>query len=65
MPVPSLSERSGLTSRSGTGFGAPALAAPPPRRPAAGALTCSSVFQAPQPGHCPVQVSAWCPHSEH
>src|SRR5690242_20437361 len=57
-------ERSDLTSRSRTGFG-------PARRPpaarlarAAGAVISSSVFQAPQPEHCPVQVSAECPHSE-
>src|SRR3954447_24711427 len=66
MPVPSLSERSAFTSRSGTGLGAPPDLALPPRtaRAAAGALTCSSVFQAPQPAHCPVQVRAACPHSE-
>ena len=36
--------------------------APPP--PRAAPPRCSSVFQAPQPGHCPVQARATCPHSE-
>jgi hypothetical protein len=43
----------------------PRLAPPPRLARAAGALTCSSVFQAPQPEHCPVQVSAACPQAEH
>src|SRR3954469_956510 len=65
IPVPSRAERSALTSRRGIGFGPPPRLARAPRPArAAGALTCSSVFQAPQPAHCPVQVRAACPHSE-
>ena len=66
IPVPSRAERSACTSRSGPAS-APRgrFAAPRRAERAVGALTCSSVFQAPQPGHCPVQVSAAWPHSEH
>ena len=62
MPVSSRPERVAVTSRSGTGRPAvPALLrrADPP--PVAGATDSSSVFHSPQPGHCPVQASAWCP----
>ena len=37
------------------------FARPPRPARAAGALTCSSVFQAPQPEHCPVQVERGVP----
>ena len=63
IPVSSRALRSALIARSGIGFAAgPDARGPAPPR-AGFAARASSVFQAPQPGHWPVQASAVLPHS--
>ena len=51
-----VAQRHGRAARAAAG----AAGRAPPARPAAGARSSTSVFHAPQPGHCPCQRgSAW------